>query len=204
MKLYYVRTGLLAVNSYFLVDENTRETVLIDCGEYYNQIQNIVKKYDLKIKALLLTHAHFDHSGCAKKIQDDGARVYISELDGIKIQNGQTLSNMFAKEYETLTPDYIFSDGEVLHFTGFDVKVMLTPGHTDGSAVFIAKDMIFSGDTLFNATYGRTDFPTGDEVALKKSIYSLFALEGDYNVYPGHNEFTKLSVERLNNPIKYL
>ena len=78
MKMYHIRTGLLHVNSYFLVNDQN-QAVLIDCGEYYKLIKQTEEKYGFKIKAVLLTHAHFDHTGCAKKLQDDGAKIYISK-----------------------------------------------------------------------------------------------------------------------------
>lgn len=204
MKLYHVRTGLLGVNSYFLVDENTNQAVVIDCGEYYNKIQKISKQYGFTIKAVLLTHAHFDHSGCASKLQLDGAKIYISKKDADKITKGQTLAERFGKKFEVFTPDYTFSDGETLKFGSIIIKALITPGHTDGSAVFVAENMMFTGDTLLSGTYGRTDFPTGSDIDIKASIIRLFDFEGEFNVFPGHDEFTKLSIERKYNPINYL
>lgn len=204
MKIYCIKTGLLGTNSYFLVDEKTSSAVLIDCAEYYNKIQGVAESNNFKIKAVLLTHAHFDHSGCAKKLQDDGAKIYVSKIDAVKVRNGDTLSDRFCKPFDTFVPDYEFGDGEILNFGEIKVKTMLTPGHTDGSAVFIVGNKIFSGDTLLCRSYGRTDFPTGDEKALKQSINKLFSLDGDYEVYPGHEDFTTLGEERKFNPIKYL
>ena len=204
MKLYHVRTGLLGVNSYFLVDEKTNDAIVIDCGEFYNQLQNVANKYGFRIKAVLLTHAHFDHSGCAKKLQSDGAKIYISKKDAIKLQEGQTLAERFGKKFDSFAPNYTFIDGEILEFGDIKVKVLITPGHTDGSAVFIVENMMFTGDTLLCGTYGRTDFPTGSDEDIKSSINRLFAFDGEYIVYPGHDDFTKLSHERIYNPIKYL
>lgn len=204
MKLYHVKTGLLGVNSYFLVDEKTSKAVLIDCGEFYNKITQVAEKYGFDIKAVLLTHAHFDHSGCASKLQSNGAKIYISKKDADKITREQTLAERFGKSFDIFYPDYTFEDGDVLEFGEIKIKVLITPGHTDGSAVFICENMIFSGDTLLAGTYGRTDFPTGSDIQIKNSINRLFDLEGEYNVYPGHDAFTTLSIERKYNPIKFL
>ncbi len=204
MKLYYVNTGLLHVNSYFLVDEATNEAVLIDCGEYYNKIMNVASKFNFKIIAVLLTHAHFDHVLCAKKLQDDGAKIYVSETDANKIINGEILADHFKKPFDKFIPDKTFSDGEELKFASIKIKCLITPGHTDGSACFICGDNLFTGDTLFLQACGRIDFPTGNGKQMKASLERLYALEGDYIVYPGHNEFTTLENERKFNVAKYL
>lgn len=196
MKLLRLVTGLLRVNTYFLVDEATNKAVVIDCGERYKQVKEAEKSLGVKIEAVLLTHAHFDHSGCAKKLQDDGAKIYISKKDAPKLMNEQNLSSDFGRAFEYLTADYTFDDGDEIDILGIKFKVMMTPGHTDGSATFVVGDALFTGDTLFLGSVGRTDFVTGDRDDLIKSVKKLFALEGDYSVYPGHDDFTTLDYER--------
>ena len=103
---------------------------------------------------------------------------------------------------EHFTPDVTVSGGETLDVAGIAVKVMHTPGHTAGGVCYIAEDCIFSGDTLFELSYGRTDFPTGSFKELKNSIVNkLFALKGDYKVFPGHGAPTTLQFEREHNPV---
>ena len=199
MKLYHLTTGLLHVNTYILVNEDTNEAVIIDCGERYKQIKETLQSLEVKAVAVLLTHAHFDHSGCAKKLQDDGAKIYISKLDAPKLLNEQNLSSDFGRKFEYLTADKIFSDGDEFEIIGIKFKAIITPGHTDGSATFIVDNMLFTGDTLFLGSVGRTDFVTGNREDLISSIKKLFALEGDYSVYPGHDGFTTLSHERKYN-----
>ena len=196
MKLLRLVTGLLRVNTYFLVDEATNKAVVIDCGERYKQVKEAEKSLGVKIEAVLLTHAHFDHSGCAKKLQDDGAKIYVSKKDAPKLMNEQNLSSDFGRTFEYLTADYTFDDGDEIDILGIKFKVMMTPGHTDGSATFLVGDALFTGDTLFLGSVGRTDFVTGDRDDLIKSVKKLFALEGDYSVYPGHDDFTTLDYER--------
>ncbi len=198
MKMYHLPTGLLHVNSYFLVNDNG-EAVVIDCGENYKKIKQVESDNGFKIKAVLLTHAHFDHSGCAKKLQDDGAKIYVSKIDAPKLLNDLNLSSDFGRKFDYLTADYTFSDGEVLSVCGIRIKVILTAGHTDGSATFMVGDMLFTGDTLFLESVGRTDFPTGNRAQLVESVKKLYSLEGDYRVYPGHQEFTTLDHERKYN-----
>ncbi len=198
MKLYYLSSGPLRVNTYFLVNEDN-QAVVIDGGENYKKIKQAENDYGFKIKDLLLTHAHFDHAGNAKKLQDDGVKVHISKLDAPKLLNDDNLSKDFGRSFDYLTADYIFEDGDELEVCGFTIKVIATPGHTDGSVCFLIEDMLFTGDTLFLESVGRTDFKTGNRRDLRASIQRLFALEGDYKVYPGHQEFTTLSHERIYN-----
>ena len=199
MKLYHLTTGLLGVNSYFLVNEQTKNAILIDGGESYKTIKKTQADLGIKVTALLLTHAHFDHAGNAKALQDDGVKVYVSKLDAPKLKNSLNLASDFGRHFDYLDADFTFTDGQVLQIEGITIKVIATPGHTDGSVTFLVDNMLFTGDTLFLQSIGRTDFPTGDRDTLINSVKKLFALEGDYNVYPGHQDFTTLEHERKNN-----
>ena len=199
MKLLYFRSGPLKVNTYFLIDENTGRTVLIDGGENYNSVKRTEKEHGLKIEALLLTHAHFDHSGNAAKLQKDGVKVYIGRKDADKLRDGGTLSEDFGRKFESLNADHTLEDGDKLNLCGIDIEVIGTPGHTDGSVTYKVGNMLFTGDTLFLESVGRTDFPTGSRAELVKSVKKLFDLSGEYDVFPGHEEFTTLSHERKYN-----
>ena len=131
-----------------------------------------------------------------KKLQDDGVKIVVSKIDAKKLSNDDNLSKHFGRNFDYLTPDVTFYDGEVLNLCGIEIKALITPGHTDGSACFIVEKNIFSGDTLFLESVGRTDFPSGNRDMLVKSVKRLFALQGEYNVLPGHDDFTTLSHER--------
>ena len=109
------------------------------------------------------------------------------------------MSADFGRKFDYLTADYTFTDGEEFVVEGINVKALITPGHTDGSACFLIGGCIFSGDTLFLECVGRTDFKTGNKEQMIASVKRLFALDGDYAVYPGHDEFTSLSHERKYN-----
>lgn len=198
MKLYHLQSGPLKVNTYFLVNDQM-EAVVIDGGENYKKIKQAETDLGFKIKAVLLTHAHFDHAGNAKKLQDDGAKVYISKFDAPKLLNEDNLSSDFGRKFDYLTADFTFNDGDVLDVCGIKIKALITPGHTDGSACFIVDNAIFTGDTLFNGSVGRTDFRSGDREDMVNSIKRLFKLDGDYSVYPGHDEFTTLEHQRKYN-----
>lgn len=198
MKLYHVITGLLRVNTYFLVNDKM-QAVVIDCGENYKRVKSTEQELGVKIEAVLLTHAHFDHAGSAKKLQDDGAKIYISELDADKLTAEGSLSSNFGRKFEQFTPNFTFSDGQTLNVLGINIDVIATPGHTDGSVTFKVDNALFTGDTLFYDSVGRTDFPTGSREDMIRSVKKLFALSGDYQVYPGHDEFTTLERERKYN-----
>jgi glyoxylase-like metal-dependent hydrolase (beta-lactamase superfamily II) len=195
MKIYHIVNGPLRVNTYFLVGEND-QAVVIDCGESYNKIKQTEESLKVKIKAVLLTHAHFDHAGCAKKLQDDGAEIFVSVKDAPKLMNEQNLSSDFGRAFEYLTADHTFSDGDKITLAGITFEVIATPGHTDGSVTFKVDNALFTGDTLFYLSVGRTDFITGNRRELVASVKKLFALGGDYSVYPGHEDFTTLQYER--------
>ena len=199
MKLYHLSSGPLRVNTYFLVNETTLECLIIDSGENYKKIQQTINENGFKIKAVFLTHAHFDHAGNAKKLQDDGAKIYIGEKDYDKLLNDLNLASDFGRKFEYLNADYKLFDGQVIDIIGIKIKVISTPGHTDGSVTFVVDDMLFTGDTLFLGSVGRTDFPTGDKLDMISSVKKLFALNGDYKVFPGHDQFTTLEHERKYN-----
>ena len=200
MTLHCLQTGLLGVNTYFLVNDKTKESIIIDSGENYDKVMGYAKEIKVTPIALLLTHCHYDQSHNAKRIQKDGVKVYASEKDSRKLELGQTLCEHFGKTPEPFSPDYEFSDNEILKICDIEIKVILTPGHTDGSAIFIVEDMIFSGDTLFCESVGRTDFPTGNTSDLIKSIKFIYKNFDGYNVYPGHGEFTTVEHEKKFNP----
>lgn len=200
MKVYKLQTGVLGVNTYFLVNEEKNTAVLIDGGQHYNLIKDYAKKLGVIIKAELLTHAHFDHSGNAKRFQDEGVKIYAPNLEYEKLIVGDTLSSDFGLTFQNFTPDYKVFGGDSLKIEGLKIEVISTPGHTDGSVCYLASDNLFTGDTLFNLSIGRTDFPTGSIEDMKKSLKTLFSLKGDYKVYCGHGDETTLEYERKFNP----
>lgn len=199
MKIVKISTGVLSVNTFLLINEETNECIIIDSGEDYQTIKSASKDLGVTAKYLLYTHAHFDHIGNAHLFQKDGLKAYISDIDAKKLGTDEHLGFMYRRNFTSFTPDKTFCDGEELDLLGIKIKVMLTPGHTTGSVCFIVQNNIFTGDTLFMDSIGRTDFPSGDYVTLEKSVRKLYKLQGDYNVYAGHGEDTTLSRERVYN-----
>ena len=202
MKIYQKVIGDLQVNSYFLTQDD-KNAIVIDCGDNLSQLLNESNRLGLKINAVLLTHAHFDHSGSAKALQEMGVKIYISDIDAPKLCNDDNLSTHFGIKFNSLVPDHIFTNGQALEICGITLKVLLTPGHTNGSVCFVVDHYIFSGDTLFNCSVGRTDFPTGNLTELVNSINYLFENYKNHIVFPGHGEKTTIELEKKFNPIFY-
>ena len=199
MKLYHMFTGDLGVNTYFLVNENDRAAV-VDPGEDGAAVLAFAEKHGFKITACYLTHGHFDHMGCCKRLQDLGVKIYVSEKDADKLYTDKNEGAVFGRRVEPPHADNTFRDGDVLDFEGFKLRVMETPGHTAGSVCFFTELGIFSGDTLFYENAGRTDLADGDDADMERSLAKLMAVKGDFTVYPGHGRATTLAHEREFNP----
>ena len=199
MKLYHMFTGDLGVNTYFLVNENDRAAV-VDPGEDGAAVLAFAEKHGFKITACYLTHGHFAHMGCCKRLQDLGVKIYVSEKDADKLYTDKNEGAVFGRRVEPLHADNTFRDGDVLDFEGFKLRVMETPGHTAGSVCFFTELGIFSGDTLFYENAGRTDLADGDDADMERSLAKLMAVKGDFTVYPGHGRATTLAHEREFNP----
>lgn len=202
MKVETFKNGVLGVNTYFLIGDNG-DAVCIDCGEKYERTLKAAEGLGVKIKAILLTHAHFDHSAAGKRFQEDGVPVYISEKDNAKLSNDGNLAALFERPFYPYSADFTFKDGDELDLCGYKIKVIETAGHTDGSVTFITGNVMFSGDTLFYMSYGNTGFVSGSLADMKKSLNKLFSLTENYVVLPGHGQKTSLFFERENNPINY-
>lgn len=192
--------GELGNNCYFITDEATGKSALVDCTDADEKMLKFIGDADLEY--ILLTHGHFDHIGGVKEIQEKfGAKVVISEEDAPMLSSGKLSIAAFcgAKQNNT-TADILVKEGDILALGKTKIKVMATPGHTKGGVCYIADDNIFTGDTLFFCSCGRTDFPGGSYKEIKESLKRLADMKGDYKLYPGHDRATSLAFERQNNP----
>ncbi len=201
MDIKVFEVGYVQTNCYILTTPTHKDAIIIDPGGGHQKISKYLKDCDKVPAAILLTHGHFDHFLDARKFQEVGAKIYIHRLDEELLTTKQGLAYNFGLDVPSVTPDYTFEDNQIINVGDFEIKTMHTPGHSKGSSCFIIEDCIFSGDTLFRCSYGRTDFWGGSMEDIKKSLNRLFALEGDYKVYPGHAKSTTLEYERLHNPI---
>ena len=203
MKIESAEVGLIDTNFYVVTDENSGLSFAVDTGADLPELEKLLK--DKNIKYILLTHGHYDHIlGTAQAKRFTGAEVVISDLDKECLYN-ESLSRAglhFPGEQEPLRADITVSDGDELTVGTLKIKVMATPGHTKGSVCFILPEqrVIFSGDTLFYRSIGRTDFPGSSYGDMENSLFKLRALDGDYKVYPGHGMATTLDFERKYNP----
>lgn len=176
-------------NCYICMNKDTKEGFIVDPGDDELKISVNVSRLEMIPKAILLTHGHFDHIGAVNQLKE---RYNIPVIVGAKEEKVLTdsrmnLSSMFGEPVK-VNGDKFLEDGENFQVAGFDIQYILTPGHTPGSGCFYIEEeqVLFSGDTLFQASRGRTDFPGGSESDIIKSIKNkLLVLPGETEVYPG-------------------
>ncbi len=204
LKILEYTVGEIGTNCYFLVNTDTKETIIIDPGGDGLKLQKIIASEGLKPVAIFLTHAHYDHAHHAKLMKEEyQIPVYVHEAERETLTdvsvNG---SDMFGLP-ETYEADIFVRDGQELDVAGFHIKVLFTPGHTPGGASYYLPDhnAVFCGDTLFCGSVGRTDFPRGSTLELIRAIKEkLLVLPPDTMVYPGHMQTTTIGQEEKYNP----
>ncbi len=200
-----VPCGLLRANCYIIDGEN--DALIVDPGYLEGEILKYVYNNKQKIKYILLTHRHFDHINGAvalRKLCDAPIVIHKDDECGL-FSDDDSLANLCAGFYGNADPlsraDVLVCDGDVLKTEDFEINVIHTPGHTIGGVAFDVNGIVFSGDTIFKGTAGRTDFPGGRHSELLSSISKLGELFSDDTVlYPGHGEATTIGDERENNP----
>lgn len=192
--------GHLGTNCYVVTDEQTLNCAVIDPGEESNTILDYIESNHLHCKLILLTHGHFDHVGGVEAIvRATGCALWMRESDYSQFPNP-----INAHYYPIANCDFtavcFCEDFEEIPAGGLTFTVYATPGHTYGSVCYLCDGAIFSGDTLFAGSCGRTDLPGGDPSAMGCSLARLSELAGDFAVYPGHGESTTLAREKRYNP----
>lgn len=197
MKVIKVYPSGFAANSYILTADN-KNCVVVDPAQ--SSIFDRVSSENLTCRAVLLTHGHYDHVGGVAEFQRAGAKVYCGEGDADKIFSILNFGLCDMDEIPRFAVDETLRDGQKIELCGITFSVISTPGHTAGSVCYVAERCLFSGDTLFFESVGRADLPTGSAKELFSSVKKLYALDGDYKVYCGHEGDTTLSHERENNP----
>ena len=182
--------GAYQTNCYIL--KNDGKALVIDPGYEPETILSHLRRENLTLEAILLTHGHFDHVGAVKKLAaQTQCKVYIHPAE-----DAMPAMLTAGKLHYTHTYD----EGDVLELAGLTIRVLHTPGHTPGSVCLLCQDVLFSGDTLFAGSCGRTDLPGGDWTTIQKSLKRLAGMEADFTVCPGHGEATTLSREKATNP----
>ena len=200
MKIQTLEIGYIGTNCYVASDDNGI-CAIIDCDGNPEPLFRYIAENNLKPTHILLTHGHFDHIGAVEAVKEKYGclvcggrkeqRVLTDPAVNCSLYNGVSLS---------ITPDIWLEEGDVVKVGDLKFSVMLTPGHTEGSLCFFLGDSIFTGDTLFQGSCGRTDLATGNWSDIMRSLKRLRDLPGDYTVYPGHGPATTLSIERQSNP----
>lgn len=196
--------GMVATNCYLIINKENKEALLVDPADNALRISNVIEENGCTLKAILLTHGHFDHIMALndlKKRYNVPVYAHEEEEDVLK-QSSLNLSGSIGQIYTTQADVYV-KDGEHLKLAGLDVIVLYTPGHTKGGACyyFPEEKVLMSGDMLFHCSIGRTDFPTGSMSQLVRSVKEqLFVLPDDVQVYPGHDSVTSIGYEKQYNP----
>lgn len=194
--------GQLENNIYLLLDEHSKKGVLIDATEMLPEITEASKGYD--IEYILLTHGHFDHiMGLNELKKALNAIAVINKNDLIVSDNINEFTRLFNLP-DSVPPTYekFVNDGDLLSVGNLKIKVITTPGHTEGGVCYLIDDKLFSGDTLFRGSVGRTDLFGGDFRKLENSVKNkLFKLDGKIEVYPGHGPKTTIEHEKKYNEI---
>ncbi len=201
MKMLSLMLGELGTNTYIL-DLGNQEAVIIDIGNGAEKVLQVLEMYQLNLKAILLTHGHYDHvAGVEEVRQATGAEVYIHEKDAPMLENGQAnlAWQITEEDYLPVKEYHTLKDGDILEFSGHQIEVMHTPGHTAGGVCYLMEDKMFSGDTLFKGSVGRIDLG-GNQTEMMQSLKKIASLEKDYQVYPGHFQFSSLAKEKISNP----
>lgn len=197
MKMDSIQVGPIMTNCYLLCDETAGVCCVIDPGDEPARVEQMVQRSGCRLQYILLTHGHFDHcTGVAGMLErHPELPVYICEKD---VTDGASSEMQFTRLPEKNQRYY--QDGDTLTLGSLTISVLETPGHTPGSVCLLVGDVMFAGDTLFRGSCGRTDFPGGDYRAMLRSLGRLGRLEGNYRVYPGHEQPTDLAFERRFNP----
>ena len=210
MKINHYVVGMVQTNCYIVSNDETKECFIIDPGASGKQIAEKLRQDDLTPVAVLLTHGHFDHAASAKTLAKEfDIKIYAHEAEADTLRDPQKNVSWMIQLKESYDADVFLKDEEVIMLAGFEIKVLHTPGHTEGGCCYYIADenVVFTGDTLFAQSVGRTDFPGGSMSQIVRSIQEKLLtlteagnLETDVMVYPGHNDPTTIETERMENP----
>ena len=199
--------GTLWTNGYLFWDESSREAFFVDPGGKMKDVKEFLTENNLKLKMILLTHGHIDHiAGIHELLNFVGDNIFIGKKDSYMLKNPSTeLQDLLRVHCNGIEKFKEVEEGRIIEFPGYKIKVIETPGHTEGSVCYLITDneghkILISGDTLFAQSVGRTDLEGGDELKLEMSLRRLAEFNDGLNVFPGHGPETSIGEERELNP----
>lgn len=207
MTIITAEIGLLRTNCYLVADEESREAFLIDPADRADELARLIEKEKVQLKGILITHGHFDHVYAVTEL---AARyhvpIYCGEPEAELLESPILNESATFRREVSVVADRLLKDGQKLQLGKTEFTVIATPGHTIGGVCYYAEKelAVFSGDTLFFESVGRSDFHTGNARTLMRSIKErLYVLPGEVMVYPGHGPKTSIGYEKENNPYVY-
>jgi glyoxylase-like metal-dependent hydrolase (beta-lactamase superfamily II) len=202
MLIRSAEVGSFAANCYLLACDETREGVIIDPGAAARAILDMVAKEKVKVQYIINTHGHVDHVGANEEVRSAlGVPLLIHEADGEMCKKPHASLSAFVGKLHLAVPDRLLTDGEKIKAGNLTIEVISTPGHTKGSISLLVDGALFTGDTLFAGSIGRTDFPGGSFEQIIRSIKErLLVFPDDTPVYPGHGPRTTIGEEKKYNP----
>lgn len=204
LQIAHYMVGPVQTNCYFAINKETKEALVIDPGEEAARLMQQIREQGLTVAAILLTHGHFDHAGAAEELSTlCNVPVYAHEAEKETLESEKLNACWMIGRKETYRADLFVKDEQELDLAGFHIRVLFTPGHTKGGCCyyFPYENVVFSGDTLFQMSVGRTDLEGGSMSQIVRSIQEkLMPLPEQTVVYPGHGEATTIETERMYNP----
>ena len=204
LQIAHYMVGPVQTNCYFAINKETKEALVIDPGEEAARLMQQIRAQGLTVAAILLTHGHFDHAGAAEELSTlCNAPIYAHEAEKETLESEKLNACWMIGKKETYRADLFVKDEQELDLAGFHIRVLFTPGHTKGGCCyyFPYENVVFSGDTLFQMSVGRTDLEGGSMSQIVRSIQEkLMPLPEQTVVYPGHGEATTIETERMYNP----
>lgn len=200
MKIYAIQVGEIYTNCYLILNEDTREIIIVDPGDDAERISEKIRELEGRPVAVFLTHGHYDHILAVNDLREayPAIEVYIGEKDAAMLKDDSLNCTCYGTRI-LVEPDHLVREGTVINLAGFHCTVMHTPGHTAGSVCYYYEDqhVLFAGDTLFYRSYGRTDLPTGSNREMVTSLVRLLTeLPEDVTVLCGHDRSTTIGYEK--------